>query len=282
MKTSELLIYVVSHDVALLNDLPKRDFLVPTLLGELGLPQELAGNQLAENRFLLTNLLTDNEASQVGFISARWNERFPTWPHIQELDALALSESDDARSYFAPQTILATGPQVKNWIKAQDAVHPGTSSLLFELLDVLGADNLSDRSVRGISMGNNFIVTRDVALELLSFWQAGFNHLYKKYGFDLPFDYRCASCGLVSHQGVGRWDRSRHAGFLFERVTALFFATRTDLVALEPHNGSNRKVRRSLLAHAFALGPLFFRIYKTLTRFGRRCDHAHEALGKKK
>jgi hypothetical protein len=282
MYPKKLSMFAVSHDRALLDGLPKRDFIMPILLDELGLPDDLAGNQLAENRLLLTDVLTNNDSAQVGFVSARWNERFPTWPTLESLDQLIYREGETARFYFAPQTILATGPQVRNWIKAQDAVHPGMSKLLFEVLEELSANNLRDSSVRGISMGNNFVISHEVASELLEFWQAGFNYLFDKYGFDLPFEYRCASCGSVSYEGMGRWNRSRHAGFLFERLTALYFATKMDLVAIEPHNGSHRKVRKSLVRYGFTLGPLLFKWYKTVMRFGKPCEHVHEALGKKK
>jgi len=282
MPKENLRVFVVSHDPEFLAKLPKRDFLEPILLGELALPEKFAGNQLAENRFLLTNILTENYFAQVGFVSARWNERFPTWPKLERLDQFLELRGEANKLYFAPQTILATGRQVNNWIKAQDAVHPGMSNLLLDVLEKLSSNNLGDPAIRGISMGNNFVVSHEVATELLEFWQRGFNYLFEKYGFDLPFEYRCASCGIVSHQGVGRWDRSRHAGFLFERLTALYFATRTDLIPIEPHGQGNRKVRRSLMAHGFTVGPLIYRWYKTFMRFGKPCQHEHEALGKKK
>ena len=280
--TPTLLVFTVSHDKALLDALPKANFISPISLQDLGLPAELAGNQLAENRFLLTNKLTSNTSDFVGFVSARWDERFPTWPNLDRLDSLLTEDFNHSNYYFSPQTIMASGPQVVSWIKAQDAVHPGMSKVLFEVLDELSVQNFADKSLRGISMGNNFIVSHQVAEELIEFWQKGFAYLYEKYGFDLPFNYRCASCGFVSAEGVGRWDRSRHAGFLFERLTALFFATNPELIPVEPHKGRNRKVRRSLLAFGFSSGPLLFKWYKTILRFGKHCDHAHEALGKKK
>jgi hypothetical protein len=282
MPTTKLTVFAVSHDQNLLDELPKTEFIKPILLDNLDLRDEHKGNELAENRLLLTDLLVNSQSGQVGFVSARWNERFPTWPQIECLDQLIYRGEETDRYYFAPQTLLASGAQVESWIKAQDAVHPGMSKLLFEVIDKLSASNFDDSSLRGISMGNNFIVSGKTASELLDFWQTGFNYLFDKYGFDLPFEYRCASCGLVSDEGVGRWSRSRHAGYLFERLTALFFATNPSLIPIEPHNGEHRKVRRGLISFGFTSGPFLFRILKTILRFGKPCDHPHEALGKKK
>jgi hypothetical protein len=273
-------VHVVSHDDALLDSLPAGEWLAKSNLNRLGLPDELAGNELAENRFLLTDKLVEGDADFVGFASARWDERFPEWPGLADIkDAIDLLPRD-GRTYFGPQTIVASGPQVAAWAKAQDAVHPGMAPLSTELLDAMGRNNLSDTRLRPITMGNNFVLPRPVAEEFLAYWQAAFTYLHEKYGFDLPFGYRCPKCGLVDDAGVGRWSRSRHAGFFYERVSALFFATSPELRAVKPVAGELVPVRRNHLAFLFGVGPTGYRALETAKRIGKPCTHVYDALGK--
>lgn len=76
---------------------------------------------------------------------------------------------------------------------------------------------------------NTFICHRSHFRDLLKFWDEAFTFVYERYGFDIPFRYRCASCGQENDQGFGRFSRDRHVGFFAERLTMLFFGTQRDL-----------------------------------------------------
>jgi hypothetical protein len=260
---SRLKIFIVSHDQKLLDKIPKKRFLVPTSLNELDLPERLAGNQLAENRFLLTDAMSNIDASWVGFISARWNERFPSWPAVSQLDWI-ITSSTPKNQYFAPSTKYGvSGLAVQEWIKNQDIGHPGMSTLLLEAVDVMNVRGLAELTTRNISMGNNFIVSKDVARELMDFWQRAFKYFDSKYGFELPFSYGCPDCGFESSSGVGRWDSSRHAGFFYERITSLFFASRPDLVAVRVRKITAKSVRSKIIS-----------TWTSFQNRNRTCSHA--------
>lgn len=280
MITEKAAVYVVSHDNQLLDALPSQSYLRRVNLNELGLVDELSSNQLAENRFLLTDQLLSDDFPLVGFVSARWNERFPLWPKIDELSPLLGDIATNKNAFCGPQTIMASGPQVKDWIGAQDHVHPGMSSLLLEVLEATHRNNLDDSSVRPITMGNNFILNRDTARSFLNFWREAFSFLHSKYGFALPFSYRCARCGYTNPGGVGRWDATRHAGFLYERVSALYFATSPELVPLKPKGNKIIELKRNLMAYSFRAGPILYRMFFGVRFMFTACTHTHKALGK--
>jgi hypothetical protein len=273
-------IHVVSHDDNLLKNVATASYLHKVNLNFLVLDPRFSGNQLAENRFLLTDKLLEGDAPIVGFVSARWDERFPKWPSLGELDKIFEPLQVSQRAFFGPQTILASGRQVRNWIKSQDYVHPGMSTLLLEVLDATGRNNLSENTIRPITMGNNFIISREVAFEFMSYWRKSFSYLNAKYGFDFPFSYRCAKCGYTNPEGVGRWSQTRHAGFAYERVSALFFATHPELVALRPVGRKIRRLRRGYLPYLFKFGPVVYQILYSLRLLLSSCKHQHKALGR--
>ena len=280
MSSRSAIVHVVSHDDGLLAALPDRDYIAPANLNRLGLSEELAGNELAENRFLLTEKLREGSSDLVGFASARWDERFPKWPGLADLQPAFDQLPAENTAYFGPQTIVASGPQLARWIRAQDSVHPGMADLIVELLNATGRNNLDDTALRPITMGNNFVLPRELSNEFLDYWHAAFEFLHGKYGFDLPFSYRCPMCGLVDDEGVGRWSRARHAGFFYERVSAMFFATNPELRAFKPGASTPTAVTRNHMAYLFDVGPLAYRALYTAKRAGRPCTHVFEALGK--
>lgn len=128
-------INVVSHDQFLLESIPDRPFLSKILLTDLNLPLELRGESLAESRFLVTNNLVEGNQGFIGFISARWNQRFPDWPSIENLDQLfAATLPPQSNQFIAPIGFKFTGRQVENWLKIQDLLHPGIEELIRELI----------------------------------------------------------------------------------------------------------------------------------------------------
>lgn len=247
-------INVVSHDQFLLESIPDRPFLSKILLTDLNLPLELRGESLAESRFLVTNNLVEGNQGFIGFISARWNQRFPDWPSIENLDQLfAATLPPQSNQFIAPIGFKFTGRQVENWLKIQDLLHPGIEELIRELI---GYHNISfhERQLYNLVMGNNFFVSKACGEELLSFWQESFAYLFGKYQLNFPYKYRCHRCGAQSEKGIGRWTDVRHAGFMMERVTALFFLSRPDLIPIGWKNGSLVEIKNKTIYRGVGIG----------------------------
>jgi hypothetical protein len=269
-------ISVVSHDEELLNNVPTREFLHKVLLSDLRLPQHLMGEKLAENRYLVTNDLLANEYNYRGFVSARWNQRFTDWPKLENLDILfALLEVDaESRIFFGPSTYRIKRKQVRSWLRAQGKVHPGMQELLEELISFKSM-SFEPRKKYSVVMGNNFIVSDAVARDFLDFWQSCFDHIYGLYGFDLPFIYRCQKCGFQSEEGVDRWANLRHPGFLFERVSSLFFLSRPDLVPFQYRRGKLLELKKTKYTNAFGFGLMASTLWSFVKTRGNPCKTNH-------
>lgn len=269
-------IHVVSHDPDLLKALPTAPEINRHLLSDLEIPPKFQGEMLAENRFLLTNLLIDKDADYVVFASARWDERFPRWPKIQDIKSALNDGSFPESSFFAPLSIRVSGAQAISWIKAQDKVHPGISKIMIDVFREFGL-SIDETRLTTVVMGNNFILSRKDAESFLAFWKTAFAYLVEKHDLNPPFSYRCPKCGLESDDQIGRWSRDRHMGFLLERVSSLYFIANPGLRPFDLSKG--RPVRRRLISFLFTIGPMIFKPIHSLFRFGRACSHSHHPVG---
>jgi hypothetical protein len=271
-------IYAVSHDKELLLTVPENGSIIKVLLSDLELSAEIAGESLAENRFLMTKQLVSNQPDYCGFVSARWDDRFKSWPTLSDLSAqIEIAAKDSRQALFAPVTMRVSQRQLGYWLKAQDRHHPGMTNLLYELISYHKI-KFHGRNIRAVVLANNFVAPLSVAEELLSFWQDTFTYLYEKYGLDFPFTYRCPKCGLESLNRLDRYSRVRHAGFLLERVTTLYFLSRPDLV---PYFSSKGKLQPALtrLSHRFnevTVNPVLTQPFISLRAWLNGCRGRHE------
>ena len=273
---SKVKIFVLSHDPDLLSLICENKDLSVVNLNDLDLSSRLNGNELAENRFFLSKIDLGSSSS-IGCISARWNERFPNYPNVQELGSFV--EKLTPTQFLAPQSLVLSRKQFFGWIQNQDLVHPGMSKLLVDLLKGLNLNFDSDEK-RTIVMGNNFVCSRDVFEDFLEFWKRGFEHMDRKFGFDLPFTYRCPKCGLVDKNGIGRWGKSRHSAFFYERVTALFFASRPELELIEVKKGALQPKKPDFQSKLMVGGPALYRAAHVPIFLFKRCNHEYTSLGK--
>lgn len=277
-----LAIYVVSHDRSLLNNIAPATHLRMVLLEDLDLPSEFKGQDLAESRFLLTSRLTSGGEDWCGLASARWDERFPDFPTLNELGYIfSLKSSALAENYFvAPNVIMTNGTKFRLWLKAQDEVHPGMAALLESVMKHNEISVAPEQNLN-IVMGNSFIVSRKAAADFLEFWQNSFRYLHTEHGLQFPYTYRCQFCGFESEKGVGRWNRVRHAGFLLERVSSLFFMSRPDLIAVQPAPGGFAPIQPKVLTSSFGLGLRLSVIRNRYLPGKTKCNHeAEERLQK--
>jgi len=268
-----LALYVVSHDLTLLQNIAPSPHLRMVSLDDLDLPSEFQG-QLAESRFLLTSMLTSGGEDWCGLASARWNERFPDFPTLNELGSIFSSKSSylNENYFVAPNVIRTNGNKFRLWLKAQDEVHPGMMALLESVMkhnEIM----VTPEQKLNIVMGNSFIVSRKVAVDFLKFWQNSFRYLHTKHGLQLPFNYRCQFCGFESEEGVGRWSRVRHGGFLLERVSSLFFMSRPDLTAVRPTPRGFTPIQPRTLTSSFGFGLRLSIIRNRYLPGKTKCNH---------
>jgi hypothetical protein len=277
MNEQDLELFVLSHTNELLGMVPQKPFINKVLLSSLNIPVKFQGEELAENRFFISEESNKASGKYIGCISSRWDERFPKFPKIKDLDVLAHSLSD--LDVLAPQSLRVTKSQFVSWVNLQDLVHPGMSALLWEVID----RNLSLEKNHhyNIVMGNNFILSRTIYFEFLNFWRKAFVDLNNKFGFDFPFSYRCPICGLESINGIGRWSRLRHSAFLYERLTAIFFASRPDLNLVTYKYSSIRQKKLGVESFALPYSPTIFKVLKIFRSLSSKCDHSYQSPGKK-
>lgn len=211
-----LKVFVLGHSDELLAAVPDAPHLVPTDLRSLTVPDPFNTNLLAENRFLLSDEATQASAEYIGLGSANWATRFPTQLPLADLDALAPMLKKNR--VFAP--LLS-----RNWRDSEEEWHPGMTKIVDEVAAQFGLS----KQQRVTLCCNAFICHREKFAEFLAFWREAWAFVYDRYGFEFPFTYRCPTCGNESDDGIGRYQASRHAGFVGENLTMLWFANQTDL-----------------------------------------------------
>ncbi len=272
-------ISVVSHDPQILNEVAQNPILRKVLLSELDIPQRYRGEILAESRFLIGNHFLEGKFDFRGFVSARWDQRFPRWPKLSTINVLFedLKLATSSRTFFAPNCKRLRESQVNLWVKSQDIFHPGMTALVEELID-FNRISFNTSDTYNLVMGNNFILPATIAEDFLKFWHESFSYLEMKYGLDFPFEYRCHKCGFNSSQGVDRWSRDRHAGFLLERLSALYFLSRPELVPLQHQNGRISHVGKEPFYRGHGVAQKLQAV--TMRAFGlhKSCRIRHEGL----
>lgn len=135
-----LRVVALGHEDYRLAALPRHPWLQPVDLRDLDLPPDLAGNDLAESRFLLSTRADTlaESADYVGLLPARWDERFPRWPRLRELSTLIPWLGRDR--LLAPSAHPVAHARVDSWMRRQDEVHPGISTLLHAVRDTWAVD----------------------------------------------------------------------------------------------------------------------------------------------
>ena len=260
-------------------EIPQAPILRKVLLTELEIPQRYRGETLAESRFLIGNHFLDGTFDFRGFVSARWDQRFPKWPKLSEIEVLFknLNMETSSRTIFAPNCKRLSASQVALWLKSQDTFHPGMTALVEELIE-FNKISFVKSGTYNLVMGNNFILPTEIAEDFLKFWHESFSYLERKHGLDFPFEYRCHKCGFNSAQGVDRWSRERHAGFLLERLSALYFLSRPELVPIQHRDGRMRHVAKEPFYRGYFVAQKLQAIGMRAFGLNKSCKIRHESL----
>jgi hypothetical protein len=269
--------FVISH---LQNDLSPyldKPNITPINLDLLDIAKPFKSQLLAESRFFLSSHIGNVTEKYIGIGSPRWEERFPTWPSIEETNKLSVNLKPS--EFYSPQNLYSKNYNVKNWIKAQDLVHPGISKILNPIWQQI---NQKERtSDCWIPMGNSFVFHKMDFAEIIETWRDIFFTFQLNDLENLPFTYRCVKCASVSSEGLGRWKSNRHASYFLERVMALIVASKPNLTAIRLDKFGNRK-KRSIMSTTFGL-PITAQIYSLIApaiNSKTSCDHLHFGPGK--
>jgi hypothetical protein len=270
-------LFVASHDSSLLSKVPEANYIRRVELERIDLPEPFRGELMAESRIYFHHGFRTCDSKYVGLCSPRWNERFPSWPKINELDKPTFALK--GRQILAPQALATKTTNVPNWIKSQDLVHPGISKFLFEIWNEIG-----DQSFRKswLPMGNTYILPHEVFVEVIRKWDYLFPLVSKNHFNDLDFSHKCIKCGFESTTGVGRWKANRQASYLLERMIALIFASTKDIVTINLNMKGVRN-RKSPISTTLGLPWTALTYGKVSQSFmdESRCNHLHFGPGKR-
>lgn len=230
-------IFVLTHDRALFESVPRVPGLTAVDLDALALPSRLAGQQIAEHRFFLSQSIERSPAEWIGVVTGRWDTKFPNWPRLEVLPDFVGRTLVDRSMIAAPAVFWWIGRDVERFARRQDLRHPGMG----RLLDDPAAPPTITRHRRPwhpLVYNNNFVMHRSVVLDWLRYWREQFSFFDARYGLDLPFAVTCPKCGHQlpresRHPGLS-YSPERHAGYFYEQVSARYFATRGDLIPMGP------------------------------------------------
>jgi hypothetical protein len=195
-------IYVPSHRQDLLHAIPDDPRLHRVDLGSLHRGTRYASNLYGEGRLFLADPAL---LPITGFANARFDDKY-THLRTRLADLPGLAEA------LAPDTVLAPWT-ARGWLAHTYEAHPTMDALLEELLAFSGLPAHDDRLTL---WANDLIAHESVVRAWLSFWRRCFLHFDGRYGALLPM-------------GLEGMDPARTPAYLYERVTALYFASRDDL-----------------------------------------------------
>lgn len=211
----KLKIFVIGHSDF---NIPEFDFLEKVNCSKLEIEHQ--DNQLAESRIYLSDIVEKSGAEYVGFVSWRYEEKrgqvgCPTMPLIN-MDQLELSPNVIWHPWSA-----------NNWAKGSITYHIGMEPYLNEL---------SEHTRLPLNYpafwANSFICHKSVYLQFQKFFRDVFDIFHKKYGFN--FNFYVPDGKSVHPNRITRYDHldhsNRKAAVFYERVTALYFSTRHDLI----------------------------------------------------
>lgn len=206
---------VLAHTDQLLQSVPTHPVIVRVDLRDLPLEERWNSNQFAEARFLLSPALLDDGHPWQGVVSARFEEKWPREPGL-----VRIAEMLTRRHWLGRRVVLAPALERNDWIADADLGQPGLTALLRQ---IIAAHHITV-GPGPVPYANTFICHRTHLPGLQQFLMEMLTWSLDRWGDDLPFGYRCPSCGTTDHIQVGRYGRDRHIGFLAERLTMLYFS----------------------------------------------------------
>ena len=198
------LIYLLSNSVELLHKAEVGSEYYKVYLNDLHKGTRHNSNLYGEGRMLLMSSF--DLADVVGFANARWNSKYA---HL----ATRLEHFTNYADLVTPTTVYAPWTCKSGWLSHTLQVHPTMKNLLDELSEFAGIPLRDDSPTL---WANDLVASREVIESWLAFWRKCFMHFDGKYGALLPMAYY-------------NMDPARGPAYFYERVSALYFASRSDL-----------------------------------------------------
>lgn len=202
MPDNGLKIFITYYQHEQIIRIPKALHINPINLSQLLLKDNLQDNRLSEHRLFLSDLMENESTPYIGNLTWRW---FQKNRHLIPLDTLW-------QLYRTPDVVWAAWPD-NNWYRKSCMDHKGIQKYLNELIDFTGMQHEGT----GL-LANQFICSLEVYKDFEAFFRKCFEHFHTKYGFE-GFDFE-----------VQERDRNRLPAVFYERITALYFANRKDLI----------------------------------------------------
>ena len=206
-RTNDVQLLALSHDQAILDRVPILNRITKVNLNELEL-EEFQDNQLAEFRVYMS--LDDEKLSEHeywGFISGRWNEKYPNKQNrLETLHSLNMSPNVVWCSHIDKS-------KWDSWLKQFDGEE------LFNDLEEF--NHMTRQHNKPFIWSGNFICHQKIAKEITAFIQANVEYIYESFEFNIPFVHPDPD------------ERKRNFGFLLESLLMLYLTNRPGLALIE-------------------------------------------------
>ena len=211
MNHDGLKVFITYYEASQLQRIPQSAHLTPLNLSQLPLA-EFQDNRLSEHRMYLSAAFDNEHCPYLGNLTWRWFQKNKFMMPLENVWQL----------HRSPNVVWAAWPDA-NWYRKSCIDHPGMQKYLDELLEFTG---LSSEGV-GL-LANQFICSNKVFKEFQAFFLKVFTHFHGKYGFD-GFNFDMMEKYKANNIG-------RMPALFYERVAALYFANRHDLIIKQiPH-----------------------------------------------
>ena len=202
----ELDVFVLGHQQKQLDSIIKKPFLHPINLNSLELPIQNT-NHIAENRFFLLKQDQFKTCKDyIGILTANFDSKYPYLCSLADLDKI--------KNKLAKNMVFAASPTETfydgKWLKYTYKYHLTIQKYIEEMANTFHLTLEENPTV----WANNFICHKSVFFQFLDFFKKVFYYMHGKYeyAYQLKVD-----------------DPSRTAAYVYERISMLYFANRTDL-----------------------------------------------------
>lgn len=202
------------HDPRVLAAIPASVQARRVLLGAVPTdPPEWQDNRLAEGRFFLwKDFVPDPAATYVGQLGARLDRKYARlelgWDNLAKRLAAAVG----------PKWVVAPWPAPPWWSDQTEHTHHGSKWVIDDLCRAAGLPMAYRRTV----WAHDFVCEQSVWLDFRKTFRKVLRYFAHKYRSPMGVPFPAVNC-----------DGDRVPAYLYERVTCLYFANRTDLEVVQ-------------------------------------------------
>jgi hypothetical protein len=193
-----LKIFILGHETNVLSNINNHESFIKVNLNTLPLSFDNT-QELAENRFFLSDFHTSYNSEYLGLISQNFQIKY----NLSHTKILSV------KNHLKSNTIFVPNFADSDWYLHTKKRHKGIEKYILEISSLYNLP-LNNNSV---FWSNNFICHSSVYKCFLIYFRSAFNYLSNKYGynFDYNVEFNC---------------KNRKAAFLYERLTMLYFSNK--------------------------------------------------------